>query len=127
MKFHSILIISFFLTISAYSQDNNVPNVLIILVDDLGYGDLSCNGGTDIRTPNIDKLFDQGMRFTNFYANSTVCSPTRASLLTGRYPDFAGVPGVIRTNENSSWGYLKVDIPTLPEMLKIAGYHTAII
>ncbi|MCF8380096.1 MAG: sulfatase-like hydrolase/transferase [Bacteroidales bacterium] len=103
------------------------PNILLILVDDLGYGDLSINGGTDIYTPHIDQLFKQGMMFTNFYANSTVCSPTRASLLTGCYPDMAGVPGVIRTHETNSWGYLREDLATLPQMLKKAGYNAAII
>ena len=57
------------------ADNHENPNILIILVDDLGYGDLSINGGKDIRTPNIDKLFEKGMRFTNFYANCTVCSP----------------------------------------------------
>ena len=103
------------------------PNIIVILVDDLGYGDLSCQGGTDIETPNIDKLFDQGMRFNQFYANSTVCSPTRASLLTGRYPDMVGVPGVIRTNESNSWGFLREYAITLPDHLKRAGYKTALI
>jgi arylsulfatase A-like enzyme len=103
------------------------PNILVILVDDLGYGDLSVNGGTDIHTPNIDMLFERGMQFTNFYANSTVCSPTRASLMTGCYPDIAGVPGVIRTHETNSWGYLREDLITLPQQLKAAGYKTAII
>ena len=103
------------------------PNILIILADDLGYGDLSVNGGKDIQTPNIDKLFKKGMQFTNFYANCTVCSPTRASLMTGRYPDLAGVPGVIRTNETNSWGYLVEDAVTLPQILKTAGYQTALI
>lgn len=101
------------------------PNILVILVDDLGYGDLSINKGTDIQTPNIDKLFQKGIQFTNFYANSTVSSPTRASLLTGCYPDLAGVPGVIRTHASDSWGYFREDITTLPERLKEAGYHTA--
>ena len=103
------------------------PNILIILADDLGYGDLSINGGKDIQTPNIDRLFERGMKFTNFYANCTVCSPTRASLMTGRYPDLAGVPGVIRTNETNSWGYLIEDAVTLPQILKTAGYQTALI
>ena len=103
------------------------PNILMILVDDHGYGDLSITGGKDIQTPNLDKLFQKGIRFTSFYSNCTVCSPTRASLLTGRYPDLVGVPGVIRTHETNSWGYFKEDIPTLPEMLKKAGYQTAII
>ena len=63
------------------------PNVICILVDDLGYGDLSSFGGTDIRTPAIDSLMKAGLRMDQFYANCTVCTPTRASLLTGRYPD----------------------------------------
>jgi arylsulfatase A-like enzyme len=103
------------------------PNIIFILADDLGYGDLSVQGGKDIQTPNIDKLFNEGIRFSNFYANCTVCSPTRASLMTGRYPDMVGVPGVIRTHESDSWGYFLPDAITLPDMLKKAGYQTAII
>ena len=76
------------------------PNILLILVDDLGYGDLSCQGAAkDIQTPHIDKLLNEGVRFTNFHANCPVSSPSRASLLTGRYPDMVGVPGVIRTHK----------------------------
>ena len=82
------------------------PNILMILVDDLGYGDLSCQGAAhDVRTPHIDKLLNEGIRFTNFYANCPVSSPSRASLMTGRYPDMVGVPGVIRTHKEDSWGY----------------------
>ena len=73
------------------------PNFLVIMVDDLGYGDLSIYGAPDLKSPNIDALMNAGMRFDAFYANCPVCSPTRASLLTGLYPDRAGVPGVIRT------------------------------
>ena len=62
------------------------PNVLLILVDDLGYGDLSSSGAEDLQTPHIDALVETGMRFNRFYANSTVGAPTRAALLTGRYP-----------------------------------------
>lgn len=109
------------------AESPSKPNILIILVDDLGYGDLSINGGTDIHTPHIDRLFEKGMKFKKFYANCTVCSPTRASLLTGSYPDLVGVPGVIRTNETNSWGYLSEDAITLPQVLKKAGYETAII
>jgi len=122
-----ILFILFSFSFSNASDKKSKPNILVILVDDLGYGDLSCQGGTDIKTPNIDKLFEAGMKFKNFYANCTVCSPTRASLLTGCYPDKVGVPGVIRTNETNSWGYFKEDAITLPEMLKQAGYKTAIV
>ena len=103
------------------------PNILMILVDDLGYGDLSCYGATDLNTPNIDNLMSRGMRFDQFYANCTVCSPTRASLLTGRYPDLVGVPGVIRQNQESCWGHFRPNGPTLPKLLKKSGYHTALI
>jgi len=103
------------------------PNVLVILVDDLGYGDLSCYGATDLRSPNIDRLVARGMRFHRFYANCPVCSPTRASLLTGRYPDLVGVPGVIRTHVANNWGYLSSHAVLLPQVLKRAGYHTAIV
>jgi len=103
------------------------PNILVILADDLGYGDLSSYGATDLKTPNIDKLVAAGMRLDNFYANCPVCSPTRASLLSGRYPDMVGVPGVIRTHITNNWGYLAPQAVLLPKLLKPTGYHTAIV
>ncbi|MEZ5039671.1 MAG: sulfatase-like hydrolase/transferase [Saprospiraceae bacterium] len=103
------------------------PNILCILVDDMGFGDLSCQGATDMRTPNIDNFAKEGMTCTNFYANCTVCSPSRASLLSGRYPDLVGVPGVIRQNEDNNWGYLAPDAILMPQVLKAKGYHSAII
>ncbi len=103
------------------------PNILMILVDDLGYGDLSSYGAKDLKTPHIDRLMTAGMRFDNFYANCPVCSPTRASLLSGRYPDMVGVPGVIRTHITNSWGYLAPHAELLPKLLKPAGYHTGIV
>ena len=103
------------------------PNVVVIMVDDLGYGDLSSYGATDVRTPHIDGLASTGLRFEHFYANSPVCSPSRAALLTGRFPDLVGVPGVIRTNPRESWGYLDPRRPLLPELLRNAGYHTALV
>jgi arylsulfatase A-like enzyme len=112
---------------SARGKTTNRPNIFMILVDDLGYGDLSSYGAKDMRTPNIDKLMASGMRFDNFYANCPVCSPTRASLLTGRYPDLVGVPGVIRTHLTNNWGYLAPQAVLLPKLLSRAGYHTAMI
>jgi arylsulfatase A-like enzyme len=103
------------------------PNILLILTDDLGYHDVSYYGTKDIRTPQIDQLAKSGMRFDYFYANSPVCSPTRASLMTGRYPDRVGVPGLIRSNPNDNWGYLDPSAQLMPAMLKKAGYHTALI
>jgi arylsulfatase A-like enzyme len=102
------------------------PNVLMILVDDLGYGDLSAYGANDLKSPHIDQLIASGQRWDNFYANCPVCSPTRASLMTGLYPEIAGVPGVIRTHPENSWGYLDPAAITLPQVLKTAGYDTAI-
>lgn len=111
----------------AAQSTNRSPNIIVILADDLGYGDLSCYGAPDIRTPHIDALARDGIRFTNFYANSPVCSPTRAALLTGRIPDLVGVPGVIRTHPENSWGYLSPEAVLLPQRLKSKGYETNIV
>ncbi len=109
------------------ARPGSKPNFLVILTDDQGYGDVSCYGETDVRTPNIDRLAAGGMLFTRMRSNCTVCSPSRAAILTGRYPDRAGVPGVIRTHPENSWGYLAPDVPTLAEELRACGYHTGII
>jgi arylsulfatase A-like enzyme len=103
------------------------PNILIILADDLGYGDLSIYGSPNLKTPNIDSLGTSGMKFTQFRANCNVCSPSRASLLSGMYPDRCGVPGVIRTHAEESWGYLAQNLTLLPAALKKYGYECAII
>lgn len=103
------------------------PNIVVILADDLGRGDYSAFGTADIRTPHIDRLCQTGMELENFYANSPVCSPTRAALLTGCYPDRVGVPGVIRDVGSDSWGYLSRNATLLPKVLKAQGYHSALI
>ncbi len=102
-------------------------NILCILVDDLGYGDLSCMGAEDMKTPHIDQLANEGITFTQFYANCTVCSPSRASLLTGKFPDLVGVPGVIRQFEDNSWGHLDPKATLIPSLLREGGYHTAMV
>lgn len=126
-----IPLLSMFLTsfwLDAFAQiEKPSPNVLIILTDDQGYHDVSYYGTADLRTPHIDALIHDGLRFDNFYANSPVCSPTRAALLTGRYPDYVGVPGVVRTHSENNWGYLDQNATLLPEVLKKQGYHTALI
>ncbi|WP_145224040.1 sulfatase family protein [Gimesia algae] len=109
------------------SAQQTRPNVLVILVDDLGYGDLSSYGATDLKSPHIDGLLNRGMKFTSFYANCPVCSPTRAALLTGQYQDMVGIPGVIRTHPENSWGYLKPSAVTLADVFHQAGYQTSII
>jgi len=109
------------------SQGIAQPNVLIILTDDQGYYDVAACGAQDMVTPHMDQLFTEGMKFNHFYANSPVCSPTRASLVTGLYPDRAGVPGVIRTHPSNSWGFLRTDVQTIADVFNRNGYATAII
>jgi arylsulfatase A-like enzyme len=103
------------------------PNIVFILSDDHGYGDSSAYGGPNIKTPNIDRIATGGIRFTQFYANSPVCSPSRAALMTGRFPDLVGVPGVIRTDPGNNWGYFDPRAVTLPQQLRKTGYHTTLV
>lgn len=111
----------------ASAQQVPRPNVVVILTDDQGHADASAWGGTDVRTPNLDRIAAEGWLFTRMRANGTVCSPTRAALLTGRDADRVGVPGVIRTAPDNSWGRLAPDAPMLPALLRTAGYHTALV
>lgn len=113
---------------NAYSQSSTEkPNIICIFVDDLGFGDLSIQGAKDMRTPNIDQFAADGMTLTNFYANSTVCSPSRAALLTGKYPDLVGIPGVVRQVESQNWGFLDKEAIFISDMMKDSGYSTAMI
>ena len=119
----------FFVAVLALSGALNAaqPNFLLIFADDHGYGDVSAYHESDVRTPNIDRIGKEGLLFTAMRANCTVCSPSRAALLTGRYADRVGVPGVIRTKPADSWGYFKPSVPTIADELNKAGYHTGIV
>ena len=100
------------------------PNIVIIYLDDLGYGDISCYGGTGLKTPNIDKLANGGVRFTNGYATSATCTPSRYGLLTGVYPwrnkDAKILPG-------SAPLLIGTEQQTLPKVLRSVGYQTAVV
>src|SRR5688500_12713460 len=108
------------------------PNLLFILADDLGYGDVSAYGRPDYRTPHIDRLIAEGTRFTNAYTAASTCTPTRVAFVTGRYPQRAapalqvpmgwGPPG----GERPTHG-LAPSIPTIASRLRKAGYHNALI
>ena len=124
---HRLLLICLFITLYTPLLADSKPNFLIIFTDDHGYGDVSAYRESDVRTPSIDRIGAEGMLFTQMRANCTVCSPSRAALLTGRYPDRVGVPGVIRTQPENSWGYFDPKVPTIADELKKSGYHTAII
>jgi len=121
-----LLLCSLFL-LTVHTQAASPPNVLVIMVDDLGYGDLSCYGGKDVKTPHIDQLMSEGMRFNEFYANCCVCSPTRAAFVSGRYPEFVGIPGVVRTRRNDNFGFLTPDSVMLPALFQKSGYYTTLI
>jgi arylsulfatase A-like enzyme len=99
------------------------PNFIIFLTDDQGYGDLSCMGATDFSTPNLDQMAESGVRFTDWYSNSPVCSPSRASLLTGRYPGNAGVRAILQGHRTATG--LPTEVPTIASALKKIGYYTA--
>ena len=96
------------------------PNVIYILADDLGIGDLGCYGQQKLKTPNIDRLAEEGMRFTDHYSGNTVCSPSRAVLMTGQHPGHVHCRG----NGNENGFALDPEMTTLPRMFKNAGYAT---
>jgi len=103
------------------------PNILFILADDLGHADLSCYGRRDYRTPRIDQLASEGMRFTQAYSNSSVCSPTRTALITGRYQYRLPVGREEPIPTRGFLGGLPKAHPTLPSLLQAAGYHTSLV
>jgi len=108
--------------------DVTKPNFVVIFADDLGYGDISCYGPTGVKTPNLDTLAAEGFRSTDFFVPANVCSPSRASLLTGRYPMRCGMP--VARNEGvpkyKNYG-LAPDEITIPELLKTAGYRSLMV
>jgi arylsulfatase A-like enzyme len=123
---------------SSGSQNNIRPNIVLIMADDLGYGDVGCYGCSDIRTPAIDGLAADGVRFTTFYSNAPECTPTRTALLTGRYQHRVGglecalgignvgrYDDAIRLRKTNDMG-LPVEETSIARMLKDAGYVTAI-
>ncbi len=111
--------------ISAFAQAQEPafgkqPNIILVVTDDQGYGDTSCHGHPVLKTPNIDKLATQSVRFTRFQVSPT-CAPTRSALMSGRAPFYVGVTHTIQERER-----MRLGVPTLPEMLKGAGYTTGI-
>jgi arylsulfatase A len=139
MRILSILVLA--LLLSACSQEYGPPNIILIVVDDLGYSDLHCYGNELVETPHIDRLAAEGIRFTTAYASCTVCSPTRASLMTGRNPVTVDItdwiPGyqiyrggprpnemLVTPNFNQ---HLPLEEITIAEKLTAEGYTSAFI
>jgi len=102
------------------------PNVILIMADDLGYGEVGCFGGGRIKTPNIDALAAGGMRFTDYHSNGAVCSPTRAALLTGRYQQRCGIDEVVTAKGPKRETGMPLAETTFAEVLKGKGYVTGI-
>lgn len=117
-------IISASLTQSAFSQTAEKPNIIIILADDLGYGDVSCYGATRLKTPNIDRLANQGLRFTNGYCTSATSTPSRYSLLTGQYAWRRAGTSILPGDASALITPGRI---TLPSVIKSAGYTTGVV
>jgi uncharacterized sulfatase len=109
---------------SAAQRPATKPNLVFILADDLGYGDVGSYGQQQIKTPNIDRLAAEGMRFTNFYAGSTVCAPSRCVLMTGKHTGHCWVRGNAGA-ANINHQTLRAEDKTVAEVFKDAGYATA--
>ena len=120
MKIHSQLILLLLITISAIEA--KTPNLVLILADDLGYGDLSCFGQKTLKTPQLDKMASEGIKFSQFYAGSTVCAPSRSVLMTGKHMGRTTVRG-----NSTKPIILKPGQETIANLLKGAGYRTACI
>src|SRR5262245_1810170 len=123
----ALLASALMLTVSAAEK----PNIIIILADDLGYGDLGCYGHASIRTPNLDRMAAEGLRFTEFYAGQSYCTPSRAALLTGRLAVRSGVAGRpgpgLHVFYPKDKGGLPTDEITIARALKTKNYSTACI
>lgn len=120
---HKIVSI-FFACLLSFSAFSQTPNVVLILMDDLGYGDIEPYGAFPYHTPNLNRLSAQGMRFTNFYAAQAVCSASRAAFLTGCYPNRIGISGALMPDAKIA---LSNEEETLPELLLQKGYATAMV
>lgn len=110
------------------AQEPARPNVVLIMTDDMGYGDLGVTGAPDIRTPNLDRLAKQGVRFTNFYSNGPLCTPTRAALISGRYQQRASLERALSGARSAdSTSGLQARGTSLPQRLKDHGYATGLV
>jgi len=120
------LLLAMLLAPAIEAADGAQPNVILIMADDLGYGDLSCYGSTMIRTPVLDQLAADGVRLTSFYTGATVCTPSRMALLTGMYPTRLGWSGGVLGYKMKTSTGLAPEALTIAEVFKNAGYRTAI-
>lgn len=124
MLVRSVSLLVLLFAVAPVHADEEPPSIVFILADDLGYGDLGCYGCPDIETPHLDRLAAQGLRFTDFYANAPICSPTRMAFLSGRYQQRTGLENALYYQETGRG--LPADGKTLADALQSAGYVTGI-
>ena len=122
--------VAFFAVASACGDDSPArPHVLVILADDLGWGDLSCYGNRTVETPQLDRLAREGLRFTQFYVAAPICSPSRCGLITGQYPGRWRITSFLQTRAGNAYcdqaDFLDPAAPSLPRVFQAAGYATA--
>jgi arylsulfatase A-like enzyme len=122
MKFLSLILVGL-VSLTQASAEEHKPNVVIIFIDDQGYYDLGCYGATEVKTPRIDQLATEGIRFTDYYAAAPICSPSRAGLLTGAYPRRIGMETWVQRADSSRG--IHPDEVTMAELFKANGYATA--
>lgn len=122
MTFRLIATLSCLIPATNVAADQQKPNVILILADDLGSVDLNCYGSEDLATPALDALADRGVRFTQFYAAAPVCSPSRAAFISGMYPQNAGVPGNVSSASGNAG--MPVETQTVGELFAANGYDT---
>jgi arylsulfatase A-like enzyme len=126
MKRQLLILVALILAAHTPSHAQRPPNVVLIMMDDLGYGDLASYGAADVRTPHIDRLAREGVRLTDAYANGPVCTPTRAALISGRYQQRVQLEGVLTISPADRERGLPVAGASLPALLKSNGYTTAL-
>jgi len=128
---HALVVLGLLLFSCQDAKKNEVkkPNILFILIDDMGYGDPPTYGNTEVNAPNISKLASEGLSFTQFYVNSPICSPSRVAFMTGQYPSRWGITSYIHDRQSNTdrgmKNYLSLKAPTLGNEMKKAGYYTA--
>ncbi|EMI16201.1 arylsulfatase A [Rhodopirellula maiorica SM1] len=113
---------------TSLQKAHDKPNVIFVLMDDMGYSDIGCYGAKKVETPNIDQMAAEGLQFTNFYTAASICSPSRAAFLTGVYPQRSGLYMGINRNREAHWFLgLNPDEITIAEQFKKQGYATSMI
>lgn len=127
MPRYFFILAALMLGVSSAAQSQRPPNVVLVMMDDLGYGDLGSYGGSDVRTPNIDRLAREGIRLTDAYASGPVCTPTRAALISGHYPQRVGLESVLTISPEDRERGLPVQGASLPALLKTSGYATGLV